>query len=118
MHLDAGLGVRLAVGVSAEVVAALEHEDPETQVGCAALGDGQPEAGSTITRAVRLVGGRRGGGGAEEDGEDTDLLTIGASTVYVPGSRPHDRRAAPRMPRADRSARTTFAASALPPRSG
>ena len=43
VHLDAGLLVELAVGVAAEVVAALEHEDLQAQLGGAALGDGEAE---------------------------------------------------------------------------
>ena len=43
VHLDPGLGVRLAVRVAAQVVTALEHEHPQAQLGGAALGDGQAE---------------------------------------------------------------------------
>ena len=43
VHLDAGLWLGLAVGVAAEVVAPLEHQDLEVELGRAAFGDRQPE---------------------------------------------------------------------------
>ena len=66
VHLDPGLLVDLAVGVATEVVAPLEHEDVEAELGRAAFGDGEAEeAGSdddevgVLSREVLLSCGRR-----------------------------------------------------------
>ncbi|GAA4732548.1 hypothetical protein GCM10023350_14950 [Nocardioides endophyticus] len=47
VHLDARLFVELAVGVAPEVVAALEHEDLQAQLGGATLGDREAEEART-----------------------------------------------------------------------
>ena len=61
VHLDVGLGVALAVGVAAEVVAALEDEHAETQLLGAALGDGETEqAGADDDEVGKLFGVVRG----------------------------------------------------------
>ena len=47
VHLDAGLRLGLAVGVAADVVAPVEHEHLQSEVGGAPLGDREAEqAGS------------------------------------------------------------------------
>src|SRR5215469_3841340 len=43
VHLNAGPRLGLAVGVAADVGAALDHQHPEPEVARAALGHGQPE---------------------------------------------------------------------------
>ena len=43
VHLDAGLGLGRAVGVAADVVAAVEDEDLQAQVVGTPLGDGESE---------------------------------------------------------------------------
>src|SRR5215469_10954046 len=43
VHLDAGSRLGLAVGVAADVRAALDHQHPQPEIACAALGHRQPE---------------------------------------------------------------------------
>jgi hypothetical protein len=43
VHLDAGSGLPLAVGIAPEVVAAFEDEHLQVELGGAAFGDGEAE---------------------------------------------------------------------------
>jgi hypothetical protein len=61
VDLDAGLRLHLAVGVAADVVAPVQHQDPQAQAGCATLGHGQAEGACADDHQIRPSAGRRTG---------------------------------------------------------
>ena len=61
VHLDARLGVRLAVGVAAEVVAPFQHQHPLPELLGGALGDGEAEEAGADDDEVVLHEGRSRG---------------------------------------------------------
>ena len=57
VHLDAGLRLRLAVGVAADVVPPLEDEDLQPELGGAAFGDRQSEEAGSDDDEISVQGG-------------------------------------------------------------
>ena len=61
VHLDAGLRLRLRVGVAADVRAPLQHQDSLVQLGRHALGNRQTEESGTDDKEVKTSGHRQPG---------------------------------------------------------
>ena len=120
VHLDAGLRLGLAVGVAAEVVAPLEDQHLQPELGGAAFGDRQAEeAGSDDDEIVvhegvlleRCVGQLAPGLRAPGRRASVSLIrreAVGALAVIGSVSRGHGRRRGPGQAGASRAARRTL----------